>query len=195
MIRKIARNAMRLTWIAVAMAACTVATLSETKRETDMNPRAVQQEEFTVVGIAVRTSNAEQMTEARPIGKQWERLFREGVLAAIPNKADANIVALYTEYASDKDGAYTYVLGARVTKVESVPAGMVAKKVQAGRFAVFTSERGPVQKVVVEMWQRVWATPKSALGGDRTYKTDFEVYDQRAQNPANSVVDLYVGVR
>jgi predicted transcriptional regulator YdeE len=52
-----------------------------------------------------------------------------------------------------------------------------------------------VQKVVVEMWQRVWATPKSALGGERTYKTDFEIYDQRAQNPADSVVDLYVAVR
>ena len=195
MIRRIARNSKWLTWIAAAMATCTIATLSETKKEADMTPRAVQQEEFTMVGIAVRTSNAEQMTEARPIGKQWERLFKEGVLAAIPNKADANIVALYTEYASDKDGAYTYVLGARVTKVESVPAGMVAKKVPAGRYALFTSERGPVQKVVVEVWQRVLATPKSALGGDRTYKTDFEVYDRRAQNPADSVVDLYVSVK
>jgi predicted transcriptional regulator YdeE len=195
MIQRIFRNTVRLTWIAVALITCTAATFSETKNASDMNPRAVQQEEFTVVGISVRTSNAEQMTEARPIGKQWERLFKEGVLAAIPNKADANIVALYTEYASDKDGAYTYVLGARVTKVETVPAGMVAKKVPAGRFAVFTFERGPVQKVVVEMWQRVWATPKSALGGDRSYKTDFEVYDQRAQNPADSVVDLYVSVK
>ena len=160
-----------------------------------MNPKAVQQEAFTVIGISVRTSNAEQMTPERPIGKQWERLFKEGVLEAIPNKADANIVALYTEYASDKDGEYTYVLGARVTKVESVPPGMVAKNVSAGRYAMFTSERGPVQKVVVEMWQRVWATPKSALGGDRTYKSDYEVYDQRAQNPADAVVDLYVAVR
>jgi len=160
-----------------------------------MNPRPVQQDEFTVVGISVRTSNAEQMTPERHIGKQWERLFKEGVLAAIPNKADGNIVALYTEYASDKDGEYTYLLGARVTKVESVPAGMVAKNVLAGRYAVFTSEKGPVQKVVIEMWQKVWATPKSALGGDRTYKADFEVYDQRAQNPADSVVDLYVSVR
>lgn len=160
-----------------------------------MNPKAVQQEGFTVVGIAMRTSNAEQMTPERPIGKQWERLFKEGVLAAIPNKADGNIVALYTEYASDKDGEYTYVLGARVTKVESVPAGMVAKKVPAGRYAMFTSERGPVQTVVVDMWRRVWVTPKSALGGDRTYKADFEVYDQRAQDPADSVVDLYIAVR
>jgi predicted transcriptional regulator YdeE len=155
----------------------------------------VQQEGFTVVGIAVRTSNAEQMTDARPIGKQWERFFKEGVLAAIPNKADGNILALYTEYASDKDGEYTYVLGARVTIVESVPDGMVAKNIPAGRYAVFTSERGPVQKVIVEMWRRVWATPKSELGGDRTYKADFEVYDQRARNPADSVVDLYVAVR
>jgi predicted transcriptional regulator YdeE len=195
MIGKIVRSAMRLTGIGVAIVACAVFTFSGMKKETDMNPKAVQQEGFTVVGIAVRTSNAEQMTSERPIGKQWERLFKEGVLATIPNKADGNIVALYTEYASDKDGEYTYVLGARVTKVESVPAGMVAKNVPAGRYAVFTSEKGPVQTVVVEMWRRVWATPKSELGGNRAYKADFEVYDQRAQNPADSVVDLYIAVR
>jgi predicted transcriptional regulator YdeE len=195
MIRRIVRGAMWLSGIAVAVIICCIVATSETKKETDTNPRAVQQEGFTVVGIAVRTSNAEQMTSERPIGKQWERLFKESVLTAIPNKADANIVALYTEYASDKDGAYTYVLGARVSKVENLPAGMVAKEVPAGRYAVFTSERGTVQKVVVEMWQRVWATPKGALGGDRTYKSDYEVYDQRAQNPADAVVDLYVAVR
>ena len=104
-------------------------------------------------------------------------------------------MALYTEYATDKDGEYTYVLGARVTKVESVPVGMVAKNVPAGRYAVFTSEKGPVQKVVVEMWQKVWATPKSALGGEWNYKADVEVYDQRAQNPAEAVVDLYIGIQ
>jgi len=195
MMRRVVRNAMRLTGIIVAMVVSTLVTFSEMKREAEENPKAVQQEGFTVVGISVRTSNAEQMTPARPIGKQWERLFKDGVLAAIPNKADGNVVALYTEYASDKDGVYTYVLGARVTKVESVPAGMVAKNVPAGQYAVFTSEKGPVQKIVVEMWQKVWAAPKSALGGDRAYKADFEVYDQRAQNPADSVVDLYIGIR
>ena len=195
MIRRVDRRAMWLAGIIVAMATCSIVALSEMKKETEMNPGAVQQEGFTVVGIAVRTSNAEQMTEARPIGKQWERLFKEGVLAAIPNKADGNILAVYSEYASDKDGEYTYLLGARVTKVEKLPDGMTVKNVPAGRYAVFTSERGPVQKVVVEMWRRVWETPKSALGGDRTYRADFELYDQRAQNPADAVVDLYVAVR
>jgi predicted transcriptional regulator YdeE len=193
--RRVVRNAMWLAGIAVAIVMCSVLALSAMKKETDTNPRAVQQEGFTVVGIAVRTSNAEQATPAQPIGKQWERLFKEGVLGAIPNKADGNIVAVYSDYASDKDGQYTYLLGARVTKVESVPEGMVVKNVPAGRYAVFTSERGQVQKVVVDMWRRVWETPKSALGGDRAYKTDFEVYDQRAQNPADAVVDLYIGIR
>lgn len=195
MIRRIVRKAMWLPGIAAAMVMCSIVALSKMQKETEMNPKVMQQEGFTVVGFAVRTSNAEQMTEARPIGKQWERLFKEEVLAAIPNKADGNIVAMYSEYASDKDGEYTYLLGARVTKVEDVPAGMSVKNVPAGRYAVFTSEKGPVQKVVVEMWQRVWATPKSALGGDRTYKADFEVYDQRAQNPADAVVDLYIAIR
>jgi predicted transcriptional regulator YdeE len=195
MIRRVIRKVIWLTGFSLAMVMCSIAALSRIDREKDMNPRAVQQERFTVMGIAVRTSNAEQVTEARPIGKQWERLFGEGVLAAIPNRADGNIMAVYSEYASDKDGEYTYLLGARVRKVESVPAGMTVKNVPAGRYAVFTSDRGPVQKVVVEMCQRVWATPKSALGGDRTYQADFEVYDQRAQNPADSVVDLYVAVR
>jgi predicted transcriptional regulator YdeE len=195
MIRGVLRRVSWLAGMTVAMVTCAVVAFPGAKKVTDMNPRAVAQEGFSVVGIAVRTSNAEQMTAARPIGKQWERLFKEGVLATIPNKADGKIVAVYSEYASDKDGEYTYLLGARVTKVESLPAGMTVKNVPAGRYAVFTSERGPVQKVVVEMWRRVWETPKNVLGGDRTYKADFEVYDERAQNPADAVVDLYVAVR
>ncbi len=195
MIRRVVRKTMWLTGIALVMAICSIAGLSEMQKEPNMNPKAVQQDGFTLVGIAVRTSNAEQMTPARPIGKQWERFMGEGLLATIPNKADGKIVALYSEYASDKDGEYTYLLGARVTKVEDLPAGMVAKNVPAGRYAVFTSERGPVQKVVVEMWRRVWATPKNELGGDRAYKADFEVYDERARNPADAVVDLYMGIR
>ena len=195
MIRTASQRGVWPARVAVAMATFAIVMPSDVKKETDMNPKAVQQEAFTVVGIAARTSNAKERTAEGVIGKQWQRLMKEAALATIPNKADGNIVAVYTEYASDKDGEYAYVLGARVTNAEHIPTGMVAKSVPSGRYAVFTSEKGPAQKVVVEMWQRVWTTPKSALGGDRRYKADFEVYDQRAQNPADAVVDLYVGVR
>lgn len=184
-------------WAAAAVGLLVVGGLiaaSQTQGEAALNPRVEQQDGFRVIGISVRTSNAKERQDSQ-IGKQWGRLMQEHLLAAIPNRADHNVVAVYTDYASDKDGEYTYVLGARVTNANEVPAGMVTKQVAAGRYAVFTSERGPVQQVVVGTWMRIWNTPKDQPGGDRAYKTDFEWYDQRAQNPADSVVEVHIGIR
>jgi hypothetical protein len=143
MIRRKIRRAVWLTGIAVAVVTCSIVAASEERKETDMNPREVHQEGFVVVGIAVRTSNAKEITPEAAIGKQWERLMREGLLATIPNKVDGSIVALYTDYASDKM-RYTFVLGARVTKAENIPAGMVVKKVPGGRYGIHLKR--PVQK-------------------------------------------------
>ena len=160
-----------------------------------MNPQVVSQAEFTVVGIAARTSNAREATAAGVIGKQWGRFMKEGILATIPNKVDSAIVAVYTDYASDKDGEYTYLLGARVKSDHDIPDGMVARRVPAGRYAVFTSEKGPAARVVAETWKRIWSAPKSAPGGNRAFKADFEVYDERAADPQNMQVDVYVGIK
>lgn len=160
-----------------------------------MGPKVVQQGGFTVVGIAVRTSNAKEMTAEGLIGKQWGQLMAESLLAKIPNKLDKAIVAVYTDYASDHDGEYTFLLGARVGSDAVVPAGMVAKKIPAGQYAVFTTERGPAAKVVPEEWMRINSLPKSAVGGDRRYGADFEIYDERASDPQSAQVDVYVGTK
>jgi len=160
-----------------------------------MSPKITEHEAFTVVGISARTTNAKEMTADGSIGKMWGRLFQEGVLAKIPNKADQNIVAVYTDYAVDHDGEYTFVLGARVTSDANVPEGMVAKKVPAGKFAVFTSEKGPAPQVVPALWMKIASLPKTAPGGDRAYKADFEIYDERAMDPQNLVMDVWVGVQ
>ena len=156
------------------------------------DPKIVEQNEFSVIGIAARTSNAREMTADGIIGKQWGRLMQEGVYGNIPNKADQNIVAVYTDYASDHNGEYTYLLGARVTSDADVPDGMVAKKIPAGRFAVFTSDRGPAPKVVPETWIKINSMPQSSL--DRAYHVDNEIYDERARDPQNLVVDVHVGI-
>jgi predicted transcriptional regulator YdeE len=160
-----------------------------------MNTRVVEKAGFTVIGISARTSNAKEVTDEGVIGKMWARLFQEGVLAKIPNKADQNIVAVYTEYAGDHNGEYTYMLGARVTSDSEVPAGMVAKKIAAQKFAIFTSEKGPAQKVVPQVWMKINSLPQTAVGGDRNYKADFEIYDERASDPQNLQMDVYVGIK
>ncbi len=160
-----------------------------------MNPKVVEMKAFMVVGIAARTSNAGEMTADGVIGKQWARIFQEGLIAKIPNKADQNIVAVYTDYASDHNGEYTYLLGARVTSDADVPAGMVARRIPGGRFAVFTSEKGPAPQVVPATWMKINSLPKTAVGGDRVYRADYEIYDERARDPGNLQVDVYVGIR
>ena len=155
-----------------------------------MIPDIVDEAEFVVIGIAARTSNAREMTTEAIIGKQWGRFLQEYLLGQLPNKVDSAIVAVYTDYARDQDGEYTFVIGARVKAGAETPAGMVAKIVPAGRYAVFLSERGPVGEVVRKTWQRVWAA-----GIDRSYRADYEVYDERAADPENAVVEVRVGVK
>jgi len=160
-----------------------------------MKPRIVERDGFAVIGIAVRTNNAKEMTSEGLIGKQWGRFVQGGLLEKIPHRADQNIVAVITDYATDKDGDYTQVIGARVLSIDDVPEGMVSRKIPAGRYAVFTSDKGPVAQVVVGTWQTIWATPKSEPGGIRAYQADFEVYDERARDPQSTVMDVYVGIR
>jgi predicted transcriptional regulator YdeE len=161
-----------------------------------LQTRTVDQKEFTVVGISARTNNAQEAAGSGVIAKQWDKFYKEGILDKIPNKADPAIYAVYCDYASDRNGDYTYIIGSKVSAADVVPSGMVARTVSSGKYAVITSDKGPVSKVIVEAWQQIWnLEDQGRLGGKRAYKTDFEIYDQRAHNPQDSQVDIYVGVK
>jgi predicted transcriptional regulator YdeE len=177
------------------MCLATVLALTAAPVGAAMRPRVVEQQEFSVIGIQARTSNAREMTGDGAIPKQWDKFFKEGSADKIPHKVDSTIYAVYTGYESDRDGEYDFVIGAKVTSVSAVPPGMVAKKVPKGRYAVVTTAKGPVGQVVPKAWQRIWnLEDNKQLGGARAYKADFEVYDEGACNPQDSQVDIYVGV-
>jgi predicted transcriptional regulator YdeE len=158
--------------------------------------KTVDQKEFTVIGISARTNNAREAAGNGVIARQWESFYKEGILDKIPNKADADTYVVYSDYASDRSGDYSYLIGAKVSDASAIPSGMVAKTVSAGKYAVITSQQGAIPKIIVEAWQRIWDLEDQAkLGGQRAYKTDFEVYDQRASSPQGSQIDIYVGVK
>jgi predicted transcriptional regulator YdeE len=156
----------------------------------------VDQKGFTVIGISARTDNAQEAAGNSVIAKQWDKFYKEGILGKIPNKADSAIYVVYCDYASDRNDDYTYIIGAKVKDGTVVPAGMVAKAVSVGKYAVVTSEQGPIPKIIVEAWRQIWGLEDHGqLGGKRAYKTDFEIYDQRARDPRGSQIDIYVGVK
>ena len=49
--------------------------------------------------------------------------------------------------------------------------------------------------LIINAWQNIWRMSSADFGGERLYGTDFELYDQRAANPANAIVDIYVGLK
>jgi predicted transcriptional regulator YdeE len=174
----------------------TVLVLTHAFAESSMKPRIVEQSEFSIIGIQVRTSNAKEMSGQGDIPKQWSKFYKEGIADKIPHKVDSTVYAVYTNYASDYNGEYDFIIGMKVSGASDVPPGMVAKKVPSGRFAVITSAKGPVERVVPQAWQRVYSLDDNRqLGGARAYKADFELYDQRSQNPQDAQVDLYIGLK
>ena len=174
----------------------TVLVLTHAFAESSMKPKIVEQSEFSIIGIQVRTSNAKEMSGQGDIPKQWSKFYKEGIADKIPHKVDSTVYAVYTNYASDYNGEYDFIIGMKVSGASDVPPGMVAKKVPSGRFAVITSAKGPVERVVPQAWQRVYSLDDNRqLGGARAYKADFELYDQRSQNPQDAQVDLYIGLK
>ena len=162
-----------------------------------VHPKDLQLDAFNVVGIATRTNNTKEAGPDGTIPKLWQRLMQDHVLDSVPGKLDQSIYAVYTDYASDANGDYTLVLGAKVQSSPEIvmPKGMVMKTVPVGRYAVFTSDRGPVAKVVVETWKQIWAYYESPANGQRAYRADFELYDERAADLASAQVDIYIGVK
>ena len=161
-----------------------------------METQVVEQQEFWVIGIQVRTDNGKETAAGGAIPRQWERFFKEAIADKIPHKVDSSIYGVYTGYASDRNGEYDFIIGMKVSRGSEVPPGMVATKVPKDRYAVVTSAPGPVAQVVPQAWQRVYALEDhQQLGGARAYKADFELYDERSRNPGNSQVDLYIGLK
>jgi predicted transcriptional regulator YdeE len=149
---------------------------------------------LTVIGIAARTDNAKESTANGIIPKQWQKFFSEGIAATIPNASSPTFYGVYSDYASDHNGEYTYVIGQAVKDGTAAPNGLVVKQIPAGKYAVFTTQVGPFAKVIPDAWQRIFKLEEEGKL-KRAYKTDFEIYDQRAQNPQNGQVGIYIGLK
>lgn len=150
--------------------------------------QTVKIDAFHVIGISVKTTNKDQQS-AQDIGALWGKFMQEQILDKIPNKIDNTVYSIYTDYEGDYTQPYTTVLGCKVSSLENIPEGMVGKTFEGGSYTKFVSKGDLTQGVVFQDWLKIWNT-----GLNRNYATDFEVYGERAMNPNDAEVDIFVGV-
>src|ERR1700744_987884 len=103
---------------------------------------------FYVAGLTARTNNAHEMSGKGKIGDVWQTFLQPNMAVKIPNKIGVDLIAVYTDYETDHTGHYTYLLGVPVVSAESLPAKLTVRHVPGGRYAMFSSERGPVTQVI-----------------------------------------------
>ncbi len=152
-----------------------------------MNPHTI--EKFNVIGITVRTTNENGKAE-QDIPALWGRFMGEGTLEKIPNKIDDTIYCMYTEYEKDYTGAYTTIIGCKVTSLENIPEGMVGKTVETANYVQYIAKGNVMQGVVQDAWKNIWNSDI-----ERAYTADFDVYGEKAQNPENAEVEIFVSVK
>lgn len=154
------------------------------------------QPEIHCVGITARTSNAEEMQPSTAkIPATLARYFQQGLSNNIPHRKNPGVTyCIYTDYESDVTGQYTYFVGEVVDQFNTLPNGLVALTLPAQHYVKFTTSPGVMPNVCIQSWQTIWAMTDEALGGKRRYAADFEVYDERAINSEQAVLDIYIGI-
>ena len=161
-----------------------------------MKKTHVKTESMKLVGIKVRTNNQK---EFNPATAQIEpcvmKYFNEQWNDKIPHRKMPNITyCAYTDYESDDKGDYTFFVGEEISSVDVLPEGLDLLSIPAQTYIKFTTENGPMPQVVIDAWLKIWQMSPDELGGTRSYKTDFEVYDERALNRENTIMDVYIGI-
>jgi predicted transcriptional regulator YdeE len=153
-------------------------------------------EEIKLVGITARTNTAAEMTpDQGKIGKTLETYFGQNLPEQISNrKSPGKTYCVYTEYESDETGDYTYFVGEEVTSFEGINPNFDTLSIPAQSYAQFKVGPGEMPQVCIEAWQKIWQMKPEDFGSKRSYISDFEIYDERAEDPKNSIFDIYVGI-
>lgn len=149
----------------------------------------VKIEPFKVIGIAVRTTN-ENGQAGKDIPVLWEKMISEDIVNSIPNKIDNTIYSIYTDYEKDHTKPYTTVLGCQVENLDNIPEGMVGYSFDSGDYLKFTTKGDLSKGLVINEWLKIWDMD---LG--RVFSADFEVYGEKAQNPSDAEVDIFIAVK
>ena len=162
-----------------------------------MEKALVELEEMKLVVMTCCTNNRQEMDPGQSkIANRVQMYFQNNLGETITSRVNpGRTLSCYMEYESDHTGDYTYVIGEQVSAFENIPEEFTTVTIPAQKYAKFTTGPAPMPGVVINAWQAIWTMTDEDFGGKRNYQADFEVYDQRAADPSQAVVDIFIGIR
>lgn len=146
-------------------------------------------DKFQVVGIAVRTSNANGQA-ATDIEALWTRFWTEDIRNKVPNSISEDIYAVYTDYESDYTGAYTMIIGMPVNSLEQIPEGYEGITIEKDNYKKYVS-KGKMPEAVVKTWMEIWQEKTLK----RAYKADFTVHGKKYFDGDKAEVETFISIK
>ncbi|MFH6997832.1 GyrI-like domain-containing protein [Flavobacterium sp. FlaQc-57] len=146
-------------------------------------------QKFNIIGVSVRTTN-ENGQSGQDIPALWNRFISEGIAEKIPNKINNSIYSVYTDYEKDHTKPYTTILGCPVESLDFIPTEMAGVTIEAASYDKFVAKGNLNDGIVINEWIKIW---NSDL--DRSFTSDFEIYGEKAQDPENAEVDIFIAVK
>jgi predicted transcriptional regulator YdeE len=149
-----------------------------------------------LAGLSTKTNNKNELNaQKRKIVTCIQKYFDESIGEKLPNdKSKGTTYCLYTDYESDFTGDYTFLIGEEITSFY-IRESLSVVVVPAQTYVKFTYGPGSMPDIVQQAWQKIWQMSPEELGGERSYIADFEVYDERASDRQNTVLDIYIGIQ
>ena len=162
-----------------------------------MDHSLLERDEITLVGIQVNTSYDQEIEKNKGnIFPCVMNYYHNGLADKIANRKNpGTTICAYTHYTSDYKGDYTYFIGEEVSSIDGVDLEQFETLVVPKQnYAKFTTKPAPMPDVIINAWGKIWSMSPKDMGGQRQYRTDFEVYDERASDHEKIVMDLFIGI-
>ena len=154
-----------------------------------MQPKIITKPGFKIIGIEVRTSNPDEMSGKGKIGEIWQH--GSGMPGQTRYVGQPLPHSPYDRLAEVRGHDAKRQPGAGDVRHAEIPAGLVGREIPAAKYAVFTSARGAIPGVIMDVWKKIW----DYKGAARAYQTDLEVYGKESRDPNNAQVEVYVSIR
>lgn len=162
-----------------------------------MQENNIRRDEIKLAGIKGRTSlEIETTPDKSVISPIVMNYFHNGLAEKIQDRTKAGVTyCIYTEYESDYRGEYTYFIGEEVSSFDNIHDDLTSLIIPAQTYTKLTNGPGPMPSVCIDLWKKIWEMSDEEIGGEREYIADFEIYDDRASDHNNVILDIYVGVK
>jgi len=152
-----------------------------------MNP--IELGEAKLIGLALKgkTTNINEQSSI-DCGNLWQEFEKGKYAEKIPNKLTDEIFAVYHQYEGDYTEPFSYFIGCKVKADTEVPAGLETLTIAKGIYQKINA-KGKMPDCVVNAWKEIWIS-----NIPRSYKMDFEVYDERSKDWSNAEVEVYLSI-